>query len=399
MTRILVSTNHREVLNNAISGWLYVVDVENRTVIKRCSGVEAPYRTHDTNPRGGMRGVRGIGFRQGELVISNYSSVLFFDRHWNLLRVLTHPSIAAIHEIYFAEDGVWVTSTANDVLARFDADGNLDPLIYMRAQTPLMRKLGGPLKQVIRPNDLLVGKKDFRLRTYFNLDLYDRVHLNSVCRLPDGRLLLSLGLLVGDYFSFLTNVKTLMLRLNVWELFLTMNRTIRRLLRRDKQMLSDLVVQPAKGKSAIVSLDADGTWQTHLVIDTAQNPSHSVRFLSDGTAAYLNTSHGEIVHFHMHGRVISSTKVSEKFLRGLLELPDGRLALGSSNNVLIFDLKTCSIVDRIELSSDSLNSVFDIQIMPPDFDLPPDSLEEKTGKIAGYDGSKVIWEAGGRPDA
>ncbi len=392
MTRILVSTNHREVLNNAVSGWLYVVDVENRTVIKRCSGVEAPYRTHDTNPRGGMRGIRGIGFGQGELVISNYSSVLYFDRHWNLLRVLTHPSIAAIHEIYFAEDGVWVTSTANDVLAHFDADGNLNPLIYMRAQKPLMRKLGGPLKQVVRPKDLQVGKKDFRMRTYFNLDVYDRVHLNSVCQLPDGRLLLSLGLLVGDYFGFLMNIKTLMMKLKVWDFFLGINRAIRRLLRRDKQMLSDLVVQPAKGKSAIVSLDAGGNWQTHLVIDTAQNPSHSVRGLSDGTAVYLNTSHGEIIHFDLDGRVISTTKVSEKFLRGLLELPDGHLALGSSNYLLIFDLKTCSIVDRIELSPEPLNSIFDIQIMPPDFDLPPDALEDRLGKIAGYSGRETIWQ-------
>jgi hypothetical protein len=89
--------------------------------------------------------------------------------------------------------------------------------------------------------------------------------------------------------------------------------------------------------------------------------------------------------------VLSSTKVSEKFLRGLLELPDGRLMLGSSNNLLIFDLKTCSIVDRIELSSDPLNSVFDIQIMPADFDLPPDSLEARLGQIVGYDGQKPVW--------
>ena len=81
------------------------------------------------------------------------------------------------------------------------------------------------------------------------------------------------------------------------------------------------------------------------------------------------------------------------------ELPDGRLALGSSNNLLIFDLQTCSIVDRIELSSDPLNSVFDIQFLPPEFDLPPDSLEDKVGKIVGFDGCKVLWESGAAPVA
>lgn len=397
MTRLLISTNHREVLNSAISGWLYVVDLENRTVLKRSAGVEAPYRVHDTNPRGGMRGIRGMGFRNGEVALSNYSSILFFDCHWNLLRAFTHPSVSSIHEIYYAEDGIWVTSTANDVLARFKLDGELDPLIYMRTQKPLMRRLGGPLRQVVRPKDLAAGKKDFRLRTYFNLDVYDRTHLNGICQMPDGRLLMSLGLLVGDYFGFLMNIKTVMLKLKVWNLFLALNRGVRRLLHRDKKMLSDLVVQPARGKSAIVSLGAEGDWRTHLILPTAQNPSHSIRFLSDGTAAYLNTSHGEVVHFRLDGQVLSNTKVSERFLRGLLELPDGRLALGSSNNVLIFDLKTCSIVDRIELSSDPLNSVFDIQFLPPDFDLPPDSLEEKVGRIAGYDGHTILWESGTTP--
>lgn len=392
MTRILVSTNHREVLNNAVSGWLYVVDMEERRILKKSAGVEAPYRLHDTNPRGGMRGIRGMSFQNGELALSNYSSILFFDRHWNLLRAFTHPSVAAIHEIFYARDGVWVTSTANDVLARFELDGNVNPLIYMRTQKTLMRKLGGPLKQVVRPADLVTGKKDFRLRTYFNLDVYDRVHLNSICQLPDGRFLMSLGLLVGDYFGFLMNIKTLMLKLNLWNLFLGLNRGLRSLLRRDRQMLSDLVVQPAKGKSAVVSLDAAGNWQTHVILHTAQNPSHSVRILSDGTAAYLNTSHGEVIHFNLDGTVISTTKVSEKFLRGLLELPDGRLALGSSNTVVIFDLRTCEIVDRIELSDDPLNSVFDIQILPPDFDLPPDSLEARVGQIAGYDGRKILWQ-------
>ncbi len=391
MTRLLISTNHREVLNSAISGWLYVLDLENRTVLKKSAGIEAPYRTHDTNPRGGMRGMRGLSFRNGELALSNYSAILFFDHHWNLLRTFTHPSIASIHEIFYAEDGVWVTSTANDVLARFTLDGELAPLIYMRTQKPLMRSLGGPMRQVVSPKDLAAGKKDFRIRTYFNLDVFDRTHLNGICQMPNGRLLLSLGLLVGDYFGFLMNIKTLMLKLKIWDLFLAANRGIRQLLRRDKKMLSDLVVQPAKGKSAIVSMGPDNDWQTHLILPTAQNPSHSIRILSDGTAVYLNTSHGEVVHFGLDGKIFSNTKVSERFLRGLLELPDGRLALGSSNNVLIFDLQTCEIIDRIELSNEPLNSIFDIQLMPPDFDLPPDSLEAGVGRIIGYDGRKTLW--------
>jgi len=392
MTRIIISTIFRQSLNTATSGWLYCVDLETRAILKQTAGIEPPYRVNDTNPRGGMRGVRGMGFHNGELAIANYSSILFFDCRWNLLRVFTHPSIAAIHEIFHTKEGVWVTSTANDVLACFNPDGELSCLIHLRAEKSLMQKLGGPLKLAIRPADLEAGKKDFRARAYFNLDVYDRTHLNSICKLPDGRLLFSLGLLVGDYFGLLMNIKTLMLKLKVWKFFLKINRGVRRLLGREKSMLSDLVVQPAKSGSAVASWNpSSGEWLVNLQIDSANNPSHSVRVLSDGTAAYLNTSKGELIHFMLNGRVLSVTKITDKFLRGLLELPDGHLLIGDSNVLLIFDLAARAVVDQIELSPDPMNSIFDIQIMPPEFELPPDSLEAKTGKIIAFDGQKTIW--------
>lgn len=392
MTRIIISTICRESLNDKSSGWLYFVDLETRTILKRTVGVEPPYRVNDTNPRGGMRGMRGMGFRNGELAVANYSSILFFDSRWNLLRVFSHPSIASIHEIFYAEEGVWVTSTANDVLACFDLNGGLNSLNYLRAHKPLMRKLGGTSKLAVRPADLASGKNDFRVRPYFNLDVYDRTHLNSVCELPDGRLLLSMGLFVGDYFGLLMNIKTLMLKLNIWKFFLKINRGLRQFLRKEKQMLTDLVVQPAKGRSAVVSLNPiSGEWQVNLQINAAINPSHSVRALSDGTAVYLNTSKGELIHFTLNGEVLSVTKITDKFLRGLLELPDGRLLLGDCNTLLIFDLAARAVVDQIELSDDPMNSIFDIQIIPPDFELPPDSLEAKIGKIVAFDGQKTIW--------
>ena len=105
-------------------------------------GIEPPYRIHDTNPRGGMRGMRGISICNGELAVANYSSIFFFDHQWNSLRIFTHPSAPALHEILYVEDGVWVTSTANDLLVKFNMDGLLSEYYPVREQTGADEKVG-----------------------------------------------------------------------------------------------------------------------------------------------------------------------------------------------------------------------------------------------------------------
>ena len=125
MNRIIVSTNIRNVSSEQTSGNLYIIDLDDQKILQTTSGIEVPDRQYDSNPRGGMRGMRGIGIYNGELAAAIYSSILVFDPRWNLLRSITHPSVAAIHEIDYSEQGPWVTSTANDTLVRCDQSGAL----------------------------------------------------------------------------------------------------------------------------------------------------------------------------------------------------------------------------------------------------------------------------------
>jgi len=392
MTRLIISTCERGAPYPFPSGRLYVVDLESRKVVQQTDGLEPPYREIDSNPRGGMRGMRGLSIRNGELAVANYSSIFFFDRHWNLLRTFSHPSVSAIHEILYVDDGIWVASTANDLLAKFDLSGELSDFEYIRSKKNLMLQMGCSLRQTLQHNDILSGRLDFRRRTYFKSDVYDRVHLNSFALAPDGRLFISLGLIVGEFFSLLVNLKTIMLSLGIWKVFLSLNRFTRKILGLKKKMLSELVVRPARGKSAVISFDLNGEWQVHLFFSVVHNPSHSIRILDDGTGLYLDTSHGEIIHFDIKGNILSSTKVTEKFLRGLLILPNRHLAIGADNVLLIFDLEIKKIVAEIELSEDLKTSIFDIQALSSDFDLPPDSLQCRTGRIVGFAGRDILWE-------
>ncbi|MEJ5223892.1 MAG: hypothetical protein WHV44_05500, partial [Anaerolineales bacterium] len=262
--------------------------------MQKTSGLEPPYRILDENPRGGMRGMRGLSFYNGELATADYSAIFFFDKQWNLVRSITHPSVSGIHELLYCHDGVWVTSTANDMLVRFDLEGNLVEIYSLREQQDLMRRINGPRNILLRPCDALAGRHDFRKRTYFTSDKYDRLHLNGLTRAPDGRMIVSLGLVVGDTFELLMHLKTLLRFLKVWDLFLGINRAIRRLLGLKKQMLSELIVQPKHGSSAIVSKDSSGKWDLHLQFQVTHNPSHSIRILEDGTGLYLNSSYGRL---------------------------------------------------------------------------------------------------------
>ena len=73
--------------------------------------------------------------------------------------------------------------------------------------------------------------------------------------------------------------------------------------------------------------------------------------MRDNTGIYLDTSAGSIVHFDLTGSIISKTKITDKFLRGVLELPDKHLAIGAGNILLIYDLAEQKIIKEIEFST------------------------------------------------
>jgi hypothetical protein len=392
MTRLIVSTCIREVPPDEPSGHLYIVDLENQQILRKTACIEAPYRKYDLNPRGGMRGIKGMSFHNNELAVATYSIVFFFDRQWKLLRTVTHPSVAGIHEIYYKDDGIWINSTVNDLLVRFDAEGNLYEYDDIRSHKNLMLQIRGPLRRLLDRVDILKGKIDFRNRVNFKTDDYDRTHVNGIEMHPDGRIILSLGLIIGDLFAFLNAGKTLMLRLGIWKTFLSINRFIRMLFGLKKKVLSDLVAQPLLGRSALLIGSPGKGWEILSQYRVSQNPSHSPRCLKDGTSIYLISSRGSLVHFDVQGKVLSDTVISEKFLRGLLVLPNGQLAIGAGNTLLIYDLAEKKIVSELELTNHVKTSIFDIKILPENFALPPEALDEKFGRIIGVVGSRIQWD-------
>jgi len=104
-------------------------------------------------------------------------------------------------------------------------------------------------------------------------------------------------------------------------------------------------------------------------------PSHSIRILHDNSAIYLNTSSGEILHFHPEtDQIYSSTQIGRTFLRGARQLPDNTLLIGDNNEMIHYDMNGKQIISKTLICEDITEAIFDINILPDDFELPPISF-------------------------
>ncbi len=390
MTRLLVTTIRRHTPHTVPSGFIYLVDAEKGQVIKCCQMIEPAYREVDTNPRGGMRGSRGISFNGDQIALANASVIFRYDNHWNLQGIISHPSMAAIHDVMFQDASLWVASARNDLVFQFDAQGQPVRHFYLREPSPANRRMEWKPSILLNAGDIRRGALEFRDPRTHDEETYDHAHVNSICILEDGSTLVSLGLVLSTSFSALLRIKSRLVKAGVWPKLLEINRNLRAFLQMKKNPHSDLVVQPARARSAIYRLAPDGAHSLVLALDGATVPSHSLMALPDQTAIYLNTTAGEVVHFSPKERSVqSTTRITDGFLRGACQLPNGKLMLGSRRELLTFDLHNLQVLQNTYITEDTNESVYDIKILPDTFDNPPDSFEEHFRAITGFSGAEL----------
>lgn len=405
MTRLLITTVCRNTPHTQPSGYIYLIDLENQRVLQRSVLIEPPYRALETNPRGGMRGGKGISIRPDRLAIANSAAVFHYDPAWNLLGVFSHPSCSAIHDIAFQGDTLWVTSARTDLLFQFDLTGALLNHYNLRQPSPALDRLGWKPPQLLSREQILQGKIDFRNPKTHDELTFDRAHVNSVCFLSSDQVLVSLGQIVNADLAITLRLKVLLMRLGLWPGILSANRRLSSFLKLKKDLHSDLVVRPAKARSAVVRISPDGAHQLCLEITEVNTPSHSLLVLPDDSALYLNTHLGHVVHFDpQNGQIRSSTKVTDGFLRGLAALPDRTYVMGSKGELIIFDLNACQVINSFKFTADPKESVYDAKVLPPHYALPPASFEEhflrSTNQSAAdflRNSGKVNLQVGSRP--
>jgi hypothetical protein len=379
MTRFLVSTVRRRCPPDEPSGYIYVVDVQKCQVLQRCSIVEPRYRELDNNPRGGMRGAKGISVRPDQIALANFSFIARYDPQWNLLGTIEHPSCAGVHDIQFDGEALWVAAARADLLLRFNLNAELEDFIYLRQPSPAISELGWKPPVLLDREHIFQGKTDFRHPLNVEKETYDRAHVNSLCRLPSGDLLVSLGFVFDDQYASLLRVKNQLIRWRIWPILKSLNRGVRRALgKKGRNMDQNLVVKPAKAQSAIVRISPSGERSLALKLKDITAPSHSLLALKEGSVIYLNTTNGNLLHIDpLTSQVLSSTPIATAgFLRGVTRLDKNRLLVGSRGELITFNLAGKAVEERQPLTSDPNEAVYDIKELPEHYALPPLSFAE-----------------------
>jgi hypothetical protein len=190
-------------------------------------------------------------------------------------------------------------------------------------------------------------------------------------------ILASLGQIVNDEMATSLRLKVLLMRLGLWSSILSMNRKLSSVLKVKKDLHSDLVIRPAKARSAVVRISPQGSHELCLEIPGVNTPSHSLLALPDDSVIYLNTHLGHVVHFDPQtGEIRSSTKVTDGFLRGVAALQNQTYLMGSKGELITFDLATQRVMSTFMFTDDPKESVYDIKVLPEHYALPPASFEK-----------------------
>jgi hypothetical protein len=403
--RLAVTTIVRGAAIDQPSGHLRIVDLGDGT--QHVAPLpDALHRARDPNPRGGLRGGRGIAAANGRLAVAINDRILVLDRRWRLTAVISHRWMGGLHDLAADKDAIWATSADNDVLLRLSWDGRLLDHWHWRADRGLRRALGhGRLPSFERwtdHRDPLGGG----LRLDFG-------HLNAVAQDGDG-LLLGLGMVRAPA--------------NVWWP-LVRERGLRVAARMglggaagavvDRWRASRLVAlgrglaagpelvaitpgtidfrpggSPPRGWTwAVVELHADG--RTRLVTRRPAQalPVHNV--VPHGELVALCDSAGARILGidRRSGDIVRSVPLpgAFPFPRGLARLADGRLVAGTQSPaaLTVLDLDAERIDERILLDDDRGETPYAIAVLAGDFDSPAGRLPATRAAwgIAGADGS------------
>jgi len=331
---------------------------------------ESAYRDKDPNPRGGLRGARGVSVFGDRLVISNAERLMIFDLAWNLVSEMTHPLMGGVHDILAEKDGIWVTCASSDLLIRMDWQGNLTSDWEWRLDKTLVTTLG--FKSVPKVNRNL----DYRDPETMRDGVRNMVHLNAVNRSPNG-LLLSFGRILSSRAYKKAKVASAL-----GKVAKTLGLQPRRNHPTPNSMLPVGVIEDSS--SAIVLVKDDGTVQICTQANGTRVPNHNIAQIND-TLIYNDSNDGRAVIVSLEKkREDRSIKIpgNPSFARGLAIMDDDTIFVGSQAPVSLYqiDLRVGEISAELRLDGEPNESIYGICPLPEEFADPPIQLTPKASE-------------------
>lgn len=357
--RIAVTSAVRHAGSADFSGYVRVVDLASGEVALKAPIPESGWRADDPNPRGGVRGAKGVSALGDRLVVANSERLFVFDPAWSLAGEITHPLMGAVHDVLAVEDGVWVTCSACDLLLRVDWHGEPIETWSWRSEPSLVSALGF---DSLPPLDSDLDHRDPRAAQQ---GVHNVVHLNAVTRSPDGLLVL---------FGRVLAPELVKQRLRKAGLARALARVgiSRPLPTKPTQVPASTV----PGSSfAVVELRDAGPPQLVLHRSGTTVPNHNVEAVGD-SIVYLDSNAGRLVVWDRESaseRAAVAIPGSPSFARGLVRLDESTYLVGSQAPLALHavDLSAGAVTETVELAGEPNESVYGLEIVPPAFADPP----------------------------
>lgn len=340
--RVIATTVVREAIRGRQrTGYIYDVDWASCRVSRRLPVPEPRFPESDDNPRGGVRGGRGVAVTRHGILVANYDTLLRYDDEWNLVDELTHPLLVGVHEIDWDGQHVWVAATGIDAVLRVSLDGDAEVAWDPHADG-IARKLG--LRARRHPTD---GSVDYRVR---EAPLLDQCHLNCVVRRED-ELIVNFGLVRKSRPTAIRALNRVRARL-------------RRALGARDRWRPD---RRNSGSAVVVRVTRGGAADVLVELDDHDFPTHNGQLIDDERLAVNDSTANMLRIFRVpDGSQIGHVDVPGTWLRGLELLGNSQALVGTAPAAIVqVDLDAASIVARLQLSEDPNEAVHGLALCPP----------------------------------
>ena len=354
--RFVVSSVVRGTRVGDVSGFVRVVEGESGRVLFTGHVPETVERAHDPNPRGGTRGARGVAVHDDRLIIANADRVFVLDAAWRVQAELSHPLVGRVHDVLAEDDGVWIASTAADLLVKLDWEGRLVADWEWRRDAELVAALGF---RRMRPVDRSL---DYRDAVVQHTGVRNVVHLNSIGRGPD-HLLVSLGRVLSP--------QTFRRQWAAGAAGRVAARVRRAGAPRSEQNTSGPSVPASRlpgSCSAVVSLGTDGRGRLLRRDGGTELPNHNVAWWRDRLV--WCDSNATRISMSLPGGAGLERAIAlpgdPGFVRGLAAVGDTTVLVGNQSPFAVYlvDLEQGTILRRYDLPGPPAESVYAIALLP-----------------------------------
>jgi hypothetical protein len=335
--RLIATTVVRESLRGKqTTGFIYDVDWDARRILARLPVPEPRFPESDDNPRGGVRGGRGVAATRHGIVVANYDTLYRYDDSWEVLDGFSHPLFVGTHEIDWDGSALWTAATGIDAVLKVSLDGRAE--VAWDPHAPgVADRLG--LRRRAHPVD---GTVDYRIR---QAPLIDQCHINGVTRRA-GTLVVNCGLV--------RTRKPLPLRIA------TRTRNLRLSARRKHD-------RRRSRRSMVVAVDERGFAEVLLDLGGHDFPTHNGQLLDDSRLALNDSSENSLRVFALEGpHELTRVQVPGTWLRGLEPVDSSRVFVGTAPAAIVLvDVDARAIEGKVQLSTDPNEAIHGLTLCPP----------------------------------